>query len=222
MIGLLLHLYNIEHSKIKEQILLLPRNLDNYEFLRYTPYEIENLLHGDESQTKFKNIYTYLFEGYRSFKETVINSWSKELVLELFHVEEFPYQDFVYCLMIYLMKYEKQMLPNVFHANQLREFNKTNEYAMFSFEYFNKTPIDEDEEDQINNFRRVKIFAPRTFQKGEKLILDYNRYDAVSYMLTGEFNGEMDTIEQECFDIFFLNEESSKRYKEPSKHLIII
>ena len=62
MIGLLLHLYNIEHSKIKEQILLLPRNLDNYEFLRYTPYEIENLLHGDESQTKFKNIYTYLFE----------------------------------------------------------------------------------------------------------------------------------------------------------------
>ena len=222
MISLLLHLYNLEYSKIKEQILLLPKNLEEFEFLKYTPYEVENLMKGDEIKTKFKNIYVYLHEGHTTFKETVINSWSKELVMDLFHVEEFPYQDFVYCLLIYLFKYENQMLPNIFHGAQEKENFKPPKYSIFSYEYFNKTPIEEEDEFQMANYKRVKVIAPKAFKKDERVILDYNRYDAASYMMTGEYKEGDETLESECFDIFWLNEESSKRYNEPSIFIITI
>ena len=90
------------------------------------------------------------------------------------------------------------------------------------YEYFNKTPIEEEDEFQMANYKRVKVIAPKAFKKDERVILDYNRYDAASYMMTGEYKEGDETLESECFDIFWLNEESSKRYNEPSIFIITI
>lgn len=215
VINLLLHLYNLEYSKIKEQILLLPRSLDQYEFLQYTPYEIENLMIGDDLRSKLLDMITYFKEGYKLFKETIITSWSKEIVNELFHVEEFSYPDFTYCLSIYLMRYNLGVLPNIFHNNLQKEFNKS--INLMTFEFVNKTPIDFDllDEDQIDSYKLFKITAQKKYEVGDEIIIDYRRFYAEDYLMSGEFNGEEDTLENECFLLFFLNEESSKKYNEP-------
>ena len=219
IINLLLHLYNIQYSKIKEQILILPRTLDKYGFFHFTPYEIENLMKGDEIQGKFQTMHSYFSEGYKLFKETIMTSWPRDIIIDLFHVDEFPYQDFVYCLAMYLFRYQDQLLPNIFHNNNERQYNKPANYTVFNFEFLNRTSKDEEnlDDNEIQALKKIKIISPMTFQKGSKIILDYSGPDSQTYIITGEYKEEEDTLEYECFDIFWLNPESSKRYyNEPS------
>ena len=219
IINLLLHLKNLRFSKIKEQILLLPENLEKFDFFKFTAFEIENLMKGDEIQGKFMNIHTYFQEGYKLFKESMVTSWPKELIKELFHYEEFPYEDFAYCLTIFYFKYYSYALPNIFHRSQHHDDKTTRNSTLFSTEFLNKTPVDEEflNENQKLSLRKFKLFSPRKFEKDEKIVLDYGRVVAADYIAVGEYQGGMDTLEDECFEIFFFNAESAQRHNEPGK-----
>ncbi len=221
IINLLLHLKNLGFSKIKEQILLLPENLEKFNFFKFTAYEIENLMKGDEIQGKFSKIHTYYQEGYKLFKESLVNSWPKELIKALFHYEEFPYEDFAYCLTIFYFKYNSYALPNIFHNSQHKQENKTINSTLFTTEFLNKTPVDEEflSENKLLSLKKFKLFSPQKFEKDERLVIDYGRVGAADYIMTGDFKGGIDTLEDECFEIFFLNADSAERYKEPGKFI---
>lgn len=214
MLNLLLHLHNIEYSKIKAVILMLPQNLDNYELFKFTPYEIEMIFKGDEIQTQINNLYNYYKIGFQLFKETMLNSWAQETIVDLFHREDFLYQDFIYCLTLYIFGFYNEMLPGIFFGTQGKIVNKTN--SPYSYHYLNKTALDFElmEEAEMLNLKQIQVKAQKKFEKGEKIILDYNGDKALNYFLSGLFNGEEDTLEAECIDFFIFSEEEAKKYNE--------
>lgn len=224
MINLLLHLKNFEHSKLKTEILLLPKNLQELELFKFTPYEIENLLKGDELQTQLLNIIQYFKIGFPLFKETILNSWPPELIQDLFHQDEFVFEDFVYCLTMYLTRFNEESLPGIFHSALGKVMNSiSNPFPPFKLGYTNKTQLDFDllEQKEILNYKQFKAISQKKFEKGERIFIDYGRGTSGNYFLTGMYNGEEDTFEEECMQFVTFNKEAAKKYNEPGNSFVL-
>lgn len=114
---------------------------DNYLPFTFTEYELHKFLKGDEFLDKLGLIRHFTFESYKKFKHTINTFWPKEAILDLFHSENIPYQDFVYCSIIFFTQYYDSVFMTIFQ-NNLKVYNEETFLESNSF-YIPKSDLDE-------------------------------------------------------------------------------
>lgn len=203
---------------------------DNYLPFTFTEYELHKFLKGDEFLDKLGLIRHFTFESYKKFKHTINTFWPKEAILDLFHSENIPYQDFVYCSIIFFTQYYDSVFMTIFQ-NNLKVYNEETFLESNSF-YIPKSDLDEnievDEKSKgelvrIKDIDRLIFRTARDYNENEIIEINTIRNGHAERIVAGQYDYSNYTYyEKECFDIVYFGNETADTYRHPGIFFVIV